>query len=449
MKKENKTETVVALLESGYPLEIISSELGIPLDEIKKLQNSIEIRQSRILANRTRVISGSSFSKMQDIRKRYLELYYGDKDAKYIKRASVEESLKIDSEIHNIEELFQLLENSNDVSEISNIIKRVYSSFDRIKVLPANVFQSEIICNFFRSPVFISSLNKTMNNSKSNKNTVARKIYNGYKRKSLSWFVDSLKVALFDCVSIEELKQLSKMATIKFESEDPISYSSVRARIRKRMLELEAKQKQIDIIEKMSPELNDVISAIAIGNVDHEKANQVIEVEKEKIDTKSSFNSMSDKTKKEKVFLAITLALREFPDKYPIQNPSKTVRDLSKIMGCSIDYATQLVVDNLISLKKFSQAKDTCMNFEFEEKDYIIKRRFESLKTKVELAEIGDIILKGIMTNGSIDEERRYIELIENGLNKANVDLKKVSLGKSRDGRKEITLDDIWTERTR
>ena len=48
--------------------------------------------------------------------------------------------------------------------------------------------------------------------------------------------------------------------------------------------------------------------------------------------------------------------------------------------------------------------------------------------------------------NGTYAEERAYFELIEKGLKMGNVKLGAISLGKSQDGLRTITLADIWTD---
>ena len=45
-----------------------------------------------------------------------------------------------------------------------------------------------------------------------------------------------------------------------------------------------------------------------------------------------------------------------------------------------------------------------------------------------------------------MEEERAYLELIEKGIKMGNVKLEEISLGKSQDGLRTITLADIWTD---
>lgn len=54
--------------------------------------------------------------------------------------------------------------------------------------------------------------------------------------------------------------------------------------------------------------------------------------------------------------------------------------------------------------------------------------------------------MRVINTNGTIEEERAYIELIEKGLKIGNVKPRAVYLGKNQDGSRSITLEDVWTD---
>lgn len=51
--------------------------------------------------------------------------------------------------------------------------------------------------------------------------------------------------------------------------------------------------------------------------------------------------------------------------------------------------------------------------------------------------------MTAINMNGTLEEERAYIEFIEKCLKTGNIKLSAISLGKSKDGVKNITLADI------
>ena len=68
------------------------------------------------------------------------------------------------------------------------------------------------------------------------------------------------------------------------------------------------------------------------------------------------------------------------------------------------------------------------------------------LRKQIRNEEISDIVLKGLNMNGTEREERTYFELIEKGIKMGNIKLGAVSLGKSQDGLRNITLADIWVD---
>ena len=53
-------------------------------------------------------------------------------------------------------------------------------------------------------------------------------------------------------------------------------------------------------------------------------------------------------------------------------------------------------------------------------------------------------MIKGLKASGTIEEEKRCFELIRDGIEMGNIKLDAISLGKSQDGLRTITLSDIW-----
>lgn len=109
-------------------------------------------------------------------------------------------------------------------------------------------------------------------------------------------------------------------------------------------------------------------------------------------------------------------------------------------MGGELEQAIRTVVNNLIGVKDFERAKEVCNSFSSKDKE----KNIRLLRNEIRNAEISDIVLKGISMNGTEEEERRYFELIEKGLKMGNIKLGAISLGKSKDGLRNIYLSDIW-----
>ena len=96
------------------------------------------------------------------------------------------------------------------------------------------------------------------------------------------------------------------------------------------------------------------------------------------------------------------------------------------------------LLNNLIYLK------NVCDKFGGKDREKSIRDYVDRLRKEIRNAEIGDIILKGLNMEATPEEEKSYIELIERGLQRGNVNLRAIPLGKSKDGLKDITLADIW-----
>ena len=117
---------------------------------------------------------------------------------------------------------------------------------------------------------------------------------------------------------------------------------------------------------------------------------------------------------------------------------------IKELCNGGLDQAIRTVVKNLTSAKKFKKAKEVCDKFSSEDNEKQFQKYIITLKKEIRNDEIGDMVLKGINMNGTYEEERAYFELIEKGLKIGNVKLGTVSLGKSQDGSKNITLADVW-----
>lgn len=136
----------------------------------------------------------------------------------------------------------------------------------------------------------------------------------------------------------------------------------------------------------------------------------------------------------------------EKSEQYHIENPEKTVMQIQELCGGELEQAIRTVVKNLTSIKDFERAKEVCNKFSTQDNESSFSAYIRTLRKQIRNDEISDIVLKGINMSGTEREERRYLELIEKGLKMGNVKLGAISLGRSQDGLRTITLADIWTD---
>ena len=136
----------------------------------------------------------------------------------------------------------------------------------------------------------------------------------------------------------------------------------------------------------------------------------------------------------------------EKTQQYHIESPETTVFQIQELCDGELVQAIRTVVKNLTSIKDFERAKEVCNKFSSKDKGSPLSMYIRRLRNEIRNDEISDIVLKGINMNGTEEEENLYFELIEKGLKMGNVKLSEVSLGRSQDGLRSITLADIWSD---
>lgn len=68
------------------------------------------------------------------------------------------------------------------------------------------------------------------------------------------------------------------------------------------------------------------------------------------------------------------------------------------------------------------------------------------LRIKIINAEIGDIVSRMLKSDEKAEDQIEAFKLLEEKIKSKKINLKAISLGKSKDGLKDITLADIWNE---
>ena len=103
-----------------------------------------------------------------------------------------------------------------------------------------------------------------------------------------------------------------------------------------------------------------------------------------------------------------------------------------------------IVIENLLVNKRFEEANSFVeMLFKsIKNPDYIKIRK--QMKLKIRNSEISYFIMKGINAEeDSIDDEDKYYQLIEKGIEQSNISPISIVLGKTFDGLRNITWYDI------
>lgn len=224
----------------------------------------------------------------------------------------------------------------------------------------------------------------------------------------------------------------------------PILVDSTRRAITNRIEQLQKKNAIDRIRNNISTKISAVITDLVSGNIDMKKANKIIDEEaRNRVASKSKTKfSLTEEAERRQILLQIRTGISEKADIYKIENPETMVAQLQELCKISLEEAVRIVSTNLMAIKDFKTARNLCDKFS----DNQVSVSFRKLKDDITKAEFSDLVLKGIKDSRSVDEERAYIEMIEKALSSGNITLGGINLGKSRDGLRDITLADVWTD---
>ena len=176
--------------------------------------------------------------------------------------------------------------------------------------------------------------------------------------------------------------------------------------------------------------------------MDVQAANEILEDEaKKRVEGKPKTRfTLTEEQEKRQSLIQIKKILMENPEQYHIEKPEVTIMQIEELCNGGLEQAIRTVVKNLTGIKDFERAKEVCDKFSSRNDENQIATYIMKLKKEIKNDEIGEMVLKGMNMNGTYEEERAYLELIEKGLKLGRVKLEAVSLGKSQDGLKNITL---------
>ena len=446
MIQYNEAEEIKKLIESGFDLELISFEFDIPIEKIKqykleletnKKSNSVKTYSAREIIDKE---NKHAHSKMQQMRTRYKKIYLKNNnvEAKPTKELSAQEIELINSVITKIEKIVEKMKNLSK-NEKRNEANVILTELKKIASYQLTIEQAEKL-HFLMQSEELENLNL---NSKDRIDFYI----NRDRGKIIRKLTETVDIAQSQTEDIEELKILEKKLTAKMKQNNPIFVGAVKSRIENKISKINHK-KAIDKVRNDVPaDIELIITEIANGTLDIQTANEIINKEaKKRVESKPKTRfTLTEEQQKKQIQIQIRTVLMEKPQKYHIKNPEKTIMQMQELCGGELEQSIRTVVNNLTSIKDFERAKKVCDSFSNKDKESPLSKNIRTLRKSIRNAEIRDIVLKGINMN-EMEEERAYFELIEKGIKMGNVKLEEISLGKSQDGLRTITLADIWTD---
>lgn len=443
MEKQLSPEKIKYLIKK-YDMKLVSLEFKIPMETLMKYQQEL-LEETR---KKNRTISSSnktSYLKMQQMRGKYRELFANSATSNNTTNNNTKTNTIEELSMQQLKEaetlISQIEQKAGGIINVSKLKKReiAISIIEDIKTLQqyqplplhlAQRFQVAI------GSVDISSMPKD--------NSLASALHKA-KRIGADKLVKAISIEVGRTENIEKLEELCKKLTTEIEKTNKMAVSSLRSSIQKKISDL----KQRDIRTRLNsvPEnISGIIASLLNGEIDIEEANKVIIDEaKNRVASrpKTQF-SVTEEQEVRQIGIQIRTAIMNNPGKYNITNPDSAINQLQQLCGIEQGEAVRTVVTNLIGKKHYEIAKMICRKFSGEDYQGTLPIYIRRLHEDIRNAEISDLVLRGLNMNGTPEELASYFGVIEMGLQKGNINTRAVSLGKSRDGLKEITLYDIW-----
>lgn len=445
--KLNEIEEVKKLIKNGFNLELISFELDIPIEEIKQCKLELETMKQ---PNSTRTYSAKEIidsenkqahSKMQQMKERYRKLYFTSnkievKQPKELPRQKVEQINLVIAEIEEIVESIKELPKKERRKEVNAIL----SKLKQIEEYQLTIEQAEKLHYILQSEE-LKKLNSSITDKIDFYMNRSRKIV-------IKKLAEAIDIAQAQSDELEELKGLERKLTMGMQQNNQIVVGAVKSRIGNKISKI-IQQKAIDRIRNDVPEdIEFIIREIANGTLNIQIANKIIDKEaKKRVQKKPKTRfSLTEEQEKRQILIQIRTVLIEKSEQYHIDNPEKTILQIQELCDGELEQAIRTVVKNLTNVKDFERAKEVCNKFSSKDNESSLSAYIRKLRKQIRNEEISDIVLKGLNMNGTEREERTYFELIEKGIKMGNIKLGAVSLGKSQDGLRNITLADIWVD---
>lgn len=454
MQKPNK-EQIKKLLKSGFDSKLIAFEFQIPIEEIELIKN--EVYQTNFVKNKNtkRKLTGkkrevSAHEKFMIMRDKYKKLYFdvvqNKEDSEIKKEITPDERKKVDEVINKIQEILDSMNGELTEKQERSKAFAILKEIRGISNYQLSIEQAEQLISVLQSSR-IKNLKLTDYNHK-----IQYSISYGKEKAIVSRkYIQAIDMVQSETTDIEKLQILKK----KLNSNPLRDYSAISVGVKSKInikIGRYSSQKVLNKIKNDIPEnILEIVRELSEGTLDIESANEIINEEaKRRVQSKVKNKfSLTEEQERNQILFQIRTALEERTEQYSITNPEMTIYQLHNLCGDSLNQSVSSVINNLINSKTFERAKKVYAKFENESQTEEYSYSMESIRKKIRNAEIGDMVLRGIMQNGNAKQDANYFELIEKGLKTGNVNKRSISLGKSQSGLINITLDDVWPDKER
>lgn len=272
-----------------------------------------------------------------------------------------------------------------------------------------------------------------------------------YQKFAVQKLCDAIRIKMELTNNVEELRQLNSKLPYSIEKLSPTVVSPTKMKISAKISKLKNEKVFDDMENNFSDNIVEIVKSIVSNRIDDVTIKELVNSEVEKTMTNKSgcgnIGFKSEEQYKKQIFYRVAKLLERRGEEYPISNPEKVIDVLEQLFGMGFDANIRIVINNYIARKEFDIATKICNKYrEGIDPQSALARIIDSLKKEIKKAEIGQIILKGICANATEDEKNAFFDVIEKRMQEVKFSYSTIPLGYSKNGKKKITLADIWED---
>lgn len=435
MMKQSLKEELKKIIKDGFDLDLISFELDIPLEELEQLKN--EMNSNRITFNENNQIC----LRIEQMKQKYRALFLTDNTPKNIqsKKLSNQDIEAINSAISTIQSAIETL-NPSTKKENDTTYSTIFESIKQLKAYPLTIGQAEAIIPLLNS----EELNR-LNVSTLYCKDKYRSQLNNAKLSITNKLLASIDEIQSQTDDMNELKALRRKITPEIEKAYYLASNSLKNKISTRIIKIQQANPLDKCKTAISPSILGIISTLSDGTIDIPSAKSIIAEEAKKAVNSNPKNkfSLTEVQEQNRILFQIRENIVKDTNNYDIHSPELLVSQMQELCNISLEQSLSMVIDSLIVRKNFKTASALFDKFYYDEKNTDSKG-IKPLKIKIINAEIGDIVSRMLNSSEEAEDQIEVFKLLEEKIKSKKINLKAISLGKSKDGLKDITFADIW-----
>ena len=418
-----------------------TKQKNIPDDEEKSKQGRRVISKEELEEIKQKE-QEEAHKKLEIMRKKYKDKYAVKTNSS---KAGEEKADITEKEIEEANKsILEMLEAINGYTgakqNAREVIKTIRNKAKLVYEHNVGVDQAEQLVQIIDSPKIAQALKYCSQDTNISIKSIRKQ---AYRRLS-----QAIEDEMYESSDLSRLEELSKKLKMDMEKND-FHTAVVRSSLYRKIDRIKAEERVRALREDIPEPIVQIISDIAKGDLNIESATQIIndQAHKKVGGRKQTRFTLTEEQERKQLISQIKRALSEQVERFPIKDSKKAMELLQQLSGDNLTMRLNVVVQNQLNRKLFDEAEETCQQYLKECKDSNEDIAFiRGLRKKIRSARVGDLVYRAVNSNMSIEDEEKFWRVLQNGMQLGNLKMRGVSIGKTEDGIRTITLEDIWPE---